>query len=168
LSERLRIRDARPADAEAIARIWREGIEDRVASFETRPPSPPQVAEAIEGPRPFLVAELDGEPAGFAKVGPYDDPSGYYRGVGEATLYVERGARRGGVGQALLKALAEAAEDAGLFKLVGKIFTSNAPSIALVGACGWREVGVHVRHGRLDGLWKDVLVVEKLLGEAAS
>jgi L-amino acid N-acyltransferase YncA len=168
LSERLRIRDAHPADAEAIARIWRQGIEDRVATFETRAPNTAQVAEAIAGPRPFLVAELDGEPVGFAKVGPYDDPSGYYGGVGEATLYVERGARRGGVGQALLEALAEAAEDAGLFKLVGKIFTSNARSIGLVRACGWREVGVHLRHGRLDGQWKDVLVVEKLLGEAAS
>jgi phosphinothricin acetyltransferase len=50
---------------------------------------------------------------------------------------------------------------------VGKIFTSNTASIAMVLACGWREVGVHRRHGRLDGEWRDVLVVERLLGEAA-
>ena len=61
-------------------------------------------------------------------------------------------------------ALADRAAAAGYHKLVGKIFTSNEPSIALVKSCGWREVGVHRRHGRLDGEWKDVLVVERLLG----
>ena len=47
-----------------------------------------------------------------------------------------------------------------------RVATSNEPSIALVKSCGWREVGVHRRHGRLDGEWKDVLVVERLLGDA--
>ena len=63
----------------------------------------------------------------------------------------------------MLNELAGAAADDGAHKLVGKIFTSNEPSIALVRALGWREVGVHRRHGMLDGEWKDVLVVEKLL-----
>jgi len=63
--------------------------------------------------------------------------------------------------------VAAAAEERGYYKLIGKIFPSNAASIALVTACGWREVGVHRRHGRLDGEWKDVVVVELLLGDAA-
>ena len=67
-----------------------------------------------------------------------------------------------------MEAAAEAAEERGYHKLVGKIFASNSPSIALVKACGWREVGVHRRHGRLDGEWKDVLMVERLLGDAAA
>jgi phosphinothricin acetyltransferase len=100
---------------------------------------------------------------GWAKASPYGDRHEYYDGVREATLYVERGARRSGVGRQLLDALADAAADAGAHKLVGKIFTSNEPSIAMVGRLGWREVGVHERHGTLDGEWKDVLVVEKLL-----
>jgi phosphinothricin acetyltransferase len=75
--------------------------------------------------------------------------------------------RRLGVGRALLASLAEAASDAGAHKLVSKIFTSNEPSIALVKGLGWHEVGVHVRHGTLDGEWKDVLVVEKLLDPRA-
>jgi L-amino acid N-acyltransferase YncA len=83
--------------------------------------------------------------------------------VGEATLYVDRAARREGTGRALLRALADQAERRGYHKLVGKILTSNEPSIALVRSCGWREVGVHRHHGRLDGEWKDVLVVECLL-----
>ena len=93
---------------------------------------------------------------GWARVSPYDDAHDYYSGVGEATLYVERAARRGGAGGALLAALAAEAERRGYHKLIGKIFNSNQPSIALVRSCGWREVGVHRRHGRFDGEWKDV------------
>ncbi len=161
-------RAARVEDAETIARIFNDGIEERVATFETRPRSAHEIAELIEAGALVLVGEGDGEVLGFAKVGPYDDPSHYYSGVGEATLYVDRRARRTGVGAELLNALADEAERRGYWKLVGKIFASNQPSIALVGACGWREVGVHLRHSRLDGEWKDVLVVERLLGEAAS
>jgi L-amino acid N-acyltransferase YncA len=63
---------------------------------------------------------------------------------------------------------ADAAELAGYHKLVGKVFTANRASIELLWRCGWREVGVHRRHGRLDGEWRDVLVVERLLGDAAA
>jgi L-amino acid N-acyltransferase YncA len=114
-----------------------------------------------------MVAEAGGRVVGWASVGPYDEAHEYYAGVGEATLYVDRQARRGGTGKALMDALAGEAERRGYHKLVGKIFTSNEASIAMVRACGWREVGVHRRHGRLDGEWKDVLVVERLLGVAA-
>jgi phosphinothricin acetyltransferase len=75
-------------------------------------------------------------------------------------MYVDRSARRQGVGSRLLDELAAEAARSGFYKLVGKIFTSNRPSIELVKRCGYREVGVHLRHGRLDGEWKDVLVVE--------
>ena len=110
-----------------------------------------------------MVALRDDSIVGWAKASPYTDRHVYYDWVREATLYVERGARRTGVGRRLLAALADGAAEAGAHKLVGKIFTSNEPSIAMVGGLGWREVGVHERHGRLDGEWKDVLVVEKLL-----
>ena len=113
-----------------------------------------------------MVAEGGGRVVGWASVAPYDEAHEYYAGVGEATLYVDPSARRGGTGRALLTALADEADRRGYHKLVGKIFTSNEPSIALVKSCGWREVGVHRRHGRLDGEWKDVLVVERLLGAA--
>ena len=82
-------------------------------------------------------------------------------------LYVQRRARRKGVGSRLLDDLAAAAERKGFYKLVGKIFTTNDGSIDLVRRCGWLEVGVHRRHGRLDGEWRDVLVVELLLGRFA-
>ena len=109
-----------------------------------------------------------GELLGWAKVAAYSDPHDYYATIGEATLYVARRARRAGVGRALLVALAEAAERDGYHKLIGKLFTTNQASIGLLRRCGWRDVGVHVRHGRLEGEWRDVLVAELLLGEAAA
>jgi L-amino acid N-acyltransferase YncA len=158
----LSIRPALPGDADRVAEIFNQGVEDRVATFETRPAAPEDAARWIESDL-VVVAERDGELVGCAKASPYADNHDYYDGVREATLYVERDARRTGVGGQLLAGLADAAAGAGAHKLVGKIFTSNEPSIAMVGGLGWREVGVHERHGTLDGEWKDVLVVEKLL-----
>jgi L-amino acid N-acyltransferase YncA len=141
-----------------------QGIEERVATFETRAQNPAAIARRIESGELMLVAEQGGHVVAWAAVTPYCDRHDYYAGVGEATLYAERGARRAGAGTGLLGALATAAAERGLHKLTGKIFTTNGPSIELVRACGWREVGVHLRHGRLDGEWRDVLVVERLLG----
>jgi L-amino acid N-acyltransferase YncA len=160
------IRPATPADAADIARIYNQGIAERVATFETNTKSPAEFAELIEAGALALVAERDGDVVAFIKIGPYDDASHYYSGIGEATMYVDPTARRSGVGRALMDAVGDAAAERGYYKLVGKIFTSNAPSIAMAKACGWREVGVHRRHGRLDGEWKDVVVVERLLGDA--
>ncbi len=164
----MRIRPARAEDAQAVALIYSEGIADRVATFQTRAPGPDEIAARIEGGELVVVAETPAGIAGWASVGPYDDAHEYYAGVGEATLYVARAARGAGIGRSLLNALAEEAERRGYYKLVGKIFASNEPSVALVRSCGWRQVGVHLRHGRLDGEWKDVVLVERLLGEASA
>jgi L-amino acid N-acyltransferase YncA len=162
------VRAAGVADTEAISRIHAQGIAERVATFETSPPAAAELQAQIASGALMLVA-VDGEAVvGFAKVGPYSDRADYYSGVGEATIYVARSARRRGVGRMLLEALADEAERRGQWKLVAKVFDSNRASLELMGACGWREVGVHRRHGRLDGEWKDVTVVERLLGEAAS
>ena len=161
------VRPARPADAEAVAAIFEQGIEDRVATFETRPVAPEEWERRLASAEELvLVAEQDGRILAFAVAGPYADRHDYYAGIAEATMYVERASRRRGVGLKLLNALADAAEERGLYKLVGKILTTNHASIALVRECGFREVGVHRRHGHLDGEWKDVLVVERLLGDA--
>jgi phosphinothricin acetyltransferase len=157
------IRQAEPRDAEWITRIFNEGVEDRVATFETEEATTDDAARWIADDL-VIVLERDGTIAGWAKAGPYSDQHHYYDGVREATLYVDRGARGGGVGRRLLHALARYAAESGAHKLVGKIFTSNQASISLVTALGWTEVGTHRRHGTLDGEWKDVLVVEKLLG----
>ena len=147
--------------------IYNHGIEDRQATFQTRVHNAEDFRERLAREQPFLVAEADGVVVAWAAVLPYNDPAAYYAGVGEATMYVERSARHKGVGSRLLDELAAEAERRGFYKLIGKIFTSNTPSIELITSRGYREVGVHVRHGKLDGEWKDVLVVELLLGPAA-
>jgi phosphinothricin acetyltransferase len=90
-----------------------------------------------------------------------------YAGVGEHGVYVDPGARGRGVGLALLNALADAAEAAGYYKLTSRVFTTNRSSLALHRAAGFTEVGVQRRHGRLEGEWKDTVLVERLLGDAA-
>ncbi len=162
------IRSARPADGEAVAAIYNEGIEERSSTFETAPRTAADVDAWREaGERfPLLVAENDGAVYGWARVQAYSEREAY-AGVGEASVYVRRTARGRGVGRALLTELAASAEAVGYWKLTGKLFTENAASVALVRRCGWREVGTHLRHGRLEDEWRDVIVVEVLLGDAA-
>jgi phosphinothricin acetyltransferase len=113
-----------------------------------------------------LVAEREGAVVAWATARPYSDEHAYYDGVREATLYVERDQRRTGLGAAMLEALAREAEADGAYKLVGKVMAENPASIALCERCGFRRVGTHLRHGRLHGEWRDVVVVERLLGDA--
>ena len=152
-------------DAAAVAAIYNEGIDDRLATFEARPRSADEVGAWLAEGLPFLVAAAAGQVVGFARVSPYSDRC-VYEGVGEHGVYVARSARRGGVGRQLLHALCDEAERAGIYKLTSRVFTDNAASRAAHIAAGFHEVGVQRRHGRLDGRWKDCVLVERLLGDA--
>jgi phosphinothricin acetyltransferase len=113
------------------------------------------------------VAEDDDETIlGFARVSPYSIRRAYAH-VGEHAVYVAPHARKRGVGKQLLEKLAQQAEDAGYYKLTSRVFTTNHASLALHRAAGFTVVGIQRRHGRLDGDWKDTVLVERLLGEAA-
>jgi L-amino acid N-acyltransferase YncA len=79
------------------------------------------------------------------------------------SVYVAEHARGRGLGRALLEELQRNATELGYWKLVGKLFTANAASAGMVRSCGWREVGMHHKHSRLDGEWRDVLLVERVL-----
>ena len=163
----LQIRRAEAGDAPAIAAIHNQGVADRVATFRAEARSVDDVAEQIAAGKLLIVAERDGRVAGWASTGPYDDPSEWYSGVAEATVYVERSARGTGVGRELLAALERSAQAEGRYKLIAKIFDTNEPSLRLFERAGYERIGTHRRHGRLDGVWKDVVVLEKLIGEAA-
>jgi L-amino acid N-acyltransferase YncA len=125
------VRTATAADAAEIARIYNEGVEDRIASTATY------------------------------------RPRECYARVAEFSVYVARDARGRGVGRLALRELLAAAARAGLTKLVSRIFPENHASRAVCRAVGFREVGVYAKHGQLDGVWKDCVIVERLLGEAA-
>jgi len=149
-----------------VAAIYNQGIEDRLATFETRPREPADIEAWLEEGLPFVVAVAGDEVVGFGRVSAYSDRC-VYEGVGEHGVYVARSARGGGVGRRLLEALCDEAERAGLYKLTSRVFTDNAASRAIHVSAGFDEVGVQRRHGRLDGRWKDCVLVERLLGDAA-
>jgi phosphinothricin acetyltransferase len=157
------------SDAGAIARIYSEGIADRIATFETEPRSAADVERVLrerDARHPAVVAERDGRVVAFAWTATYR-PRACYDQVAEFSVYVGREARGTGCGREVLLALIDAAAAAGLHKLVSRIFPENRASRALCRSVGFREVGTYARHGRLDGEWKDCVIVERLLGEAA-
>jgi L-amino acid N-acyltransferase YncA len=163
-----RPRGAKQDDAEAIARIYNEGIEDRVGTFETEPRSADDVRGWIEAGYPLVVSEDEaGTIVAWAWAPPYRAHRPAYSGVAEFSIYVARAARRQGAGRATLDALITEAQGRGYWKLVSRIFPENEASLALCRSLGFREVGVYRRHARLEGMWRDVVIVECLIGEAA-
>jgi phosphinothricin acetyltransferase len=161
----LTVRPAAPGDAEAIARIYNQGIEDRVATFETRPRTPEDVLGWLDGRHPVVVVEAEGEIVAFASTSAYR-PRECYEGIAEFSVYVDRGRRGHGTGRTAMLGLIEAAERAGFWKLVSRIFPENEASLRLMRSLDFREVGLYERHARLDGVWRDVVIVEKLLPAA--
>jgi L-amino acid N-acyltransferase YncA len=158
------IRLATVADAEAIAAIYNEGIADRIATFETRPRLTDDIRAWFDGRHPIIVVEHEGDIVGFASTSTYRSRE-CYAGIAEFSVYVARAARGQGVGRQAMAGLIEAARIAGFWKLVSRVFVENAPSRALLRSVGFREVGIYEKHGRLDGAWKDVVIVERLLPE---
>jgi L-amino acid N-acyltransferase YncA len=165
----LRSRLAHAGDAVAITRIYNQGIEDRIATFETEPRSVDQVEAQIreKGDRySTVVVERDGEIIAWASFGAYRSRP-CYAGIGEHSVYVAREARGAGAGLVAHEALLAAAEKQGFWKLLSRIFPENVASLALHRKAGFREVGVYQRHGKFNGEWRERVIVEKLLGEAS-
>ena len=154
-------------DADAIAAIYNEGIADRIATFETEPRSAAQIASQLrdKGDRfPTIVAEHDGRVVAWADAGPYRARPAY-AGVAEHSVYVARSARGKGAGHVVLDALCRAYAERGFWKIVSRIFPENTASLALHERCGFRTVGTYKRHGKLEGQWRDCVIVERLLDE---
>lgn len=158
------IRCASFEDAEPICAIYNAALAERSSTFETEPRSTADFESRIAAKRfPLLVAVTADVVVGWAGLAPYSTRR-CYAGIGECSVYVAPDARGRGVGTALTEELAEAAESGDFHKLIGRLFTDNAASIRLVERCGFHTVGTHRRHGQLDGTWRDVVVVERLLG----
>jgi L-amino acid N-acyltransferase YncA len=151
------------ADAALIAEIYNEGIADRLATFETEPRTAAQIEEWLTGRNLVIVAKTrDAGVVAFAASFPYSARP-CYAGIGEFSVYVRRDYRGRGAGRAVLSALMEAAAGAGLHKLTSRVFPENAASRALLKSLGFAEIGIHRRHGLLDGAWRDCVIVELLL-----
>ncbi|MBP7690903.1 MAG: N-acetyltransferase [Anaerolineales bacterium] len=158
----MKARPAQPAEAAAIAAIYNAGIAGRTATFETRPRSADEIGAWFDGAHPIVVVEQAGAVIAFASTSTYR-PRECYAGVAEFSVYVAPAARGQGAGRLALQALLSAAEQAGFWKLVSRVFLENTASRALLRGLGFREVGVYEKHGKLDGVWRDVVIVERLL-----
>jgi L-amino acid N-acyltransferase YncA len=163
----VRCRPATADDVGVIARIYNEGIEDRVGTFQTEPRSVEDMLRWFDGPYPVVVTEDEsGQVVAWASAQPYRPGRAWYSGIAEFSIYVARDARGRGVGRATLAAQIEACEAHGCWKLLSRIFPENDGSLALCRSLGFREVGTYHRHGKLDGEWRDCVIVELLLGDA--
>ncbi len=158
-------RPARRDDAPAITEIYNQGIEDRIATFETAPRAVADILPWFDHARGFVcVTDLSGEVLGYAVAHPYSDRC-CYRGVAEFSVYVRRSGRGRGVGRVAMGALIEAARAEGLWKLMSRVFPENRASLSLMARMGFKEIGVHEKHGKLEGAWKDCVIVERLIPE---
>jgi L-amino acid N-acyltransferase YncA len=160
----LRARVASPADAPAITRIYNEGIEDRLGTFETRLRTEADIVGWFDGRHPVVVVESGGQVVAFASSSTYR-PRECYRGIAEFSVYVARDGRGRGAGRAALDALIDEVTRAGVWKLVSRVFVENAASRRLLASAGFREVGTYYRHAKLNGVWRDVVIVERLIPE---
>ena len=150
-------------DADAICAIYNQGIEERIATFETRLRTPADIQGWFaSGALPVIVAEEDGTVLGFASSSAYSARE-CYSGIREFSIYIDRQARGQGLSRLLLEALSEATVASGGWKLTSRIFPENVASLEACRAAGFRVVGTHWRHAKLDGIWRDVVTVEKLL-----
>jgi phosphinothricin acetyltransferase len=170
------IRAMRPEDWPWVRAIYLEGIATGNATFETEAP-PWESWDAAHAKEPRIVAREPGG-AGAAAAGGdgAHDTSGailgwaaltpvsgrcVYAGVGDLSVYVAASARGRGVGKALLMALVTESERAGIWTLQAGIFPENEASLALHKSCGFREVGRRERIGKMNGVWRDVMLLER-------
>ncbi|UAL12436.1 arsinothricin resistance N-acetyltransferase ArsN1 family A [Caulobacter segnis] len=159
----LRARPATIADAPAMAAIYNEGMEDRVATFETTPRTARDLEGWFDGRHPIIaVIDQDDQVVGYAATFSYADRC-CYAGIAEFSVYVRRSHRGRGVGAVAMTALIDAAIKAGFWKLLSRVFIENKASLTLLRSVGFREVGIHEKHGKLDGVWRDVVAVERVL-----
>jgi L-amino acid N-acyltransferase YncA len=161
----MRARLAVVADTGPIARIYNQGIDDRTATFETTPRSATDVEGWLDRAHPVVVVVSDSDDRqilAFARSYEYR-PRDCYRGVFEFSVYTDRSSRRRGAAMLAMRELVSRARSAGAWKLVSRVFVENDASRALLGTIGFREVGIYHRHAKLDGCWRDVVVMELFL-----
>ena len=153
------IRPMTPADWDAVARIYKEGIDTKLATFETEVPAWEKWdSSRLQECR--LVVENNGEVIGWAALSPVS--SRYvYHGVMDIGIYISTNARGQGIGKMLLNRLIAESEQCGIWTLQAGIFSHNHASIALHSACGLRIVGTREKIGQLDGVWYDTVLMER-------
>jgi L-amino acid N-acyltransferase YncA len=159
LAVALLVRPLVSGDWPEVARIYAEGIATRNATFETELPSWDEW-DATHLREHRFVAQEDGDVLGWIALAPISTRC-CYAGVAEISAYVTEWSRGRGVGATLLEAVVKSTESAGIWTLETGVFPENKASLALLTRFGFREVGVRERIGKLDGVWRDVVFLER-------
>jgi L-amino acid N-acyltransferase YncA len=154
------------ADSDAVLRIYQEGLDTCNASFETTAPPWSQWNSRHTAPHRF-VATVGGDVVGWAATA-VTSTRPVYAGVLEESVYVSEGAQGRGVGRALLARLIASTEQAGVWTLQAGVFPENTTSLALHAAAGFRTVGRRERIGCMNGVWRDVVLLERRSGRAGT
>lgn len=148
-----------PDDWPEVRRIYAEGIATGAATFDSEVPEWEEwSAKHLEAGR--LVAEREGRMVGWAALMPVS-PRVCYKGVAEVSVYVGDGARGTGVGKALLSALIDTSEQAGIWTLFSSIQADNPVSVALHQRCGFRMIGRREKLAQRNGVWQDTFNMER-------
>ena len=163
----LQIRHAVEDDAASLCEIFNEAVQDHLETFDCDPRAVEEqrllVAAAEQDPKhPILVADVRNWIAGWVALAPYDHRIAL-DDIGEVSIYVRRSFRNYGVGRQLMRAVQEAAGGLGYRKFIGRILAANRDGLLLSRATGWREVGRHSVHARLNDGLHDVILVEYLI-----
>ncbi len=146
-------------DWPAVRLIYLEGILSGQATFEEEAPQWPEWNAAhLQIGR--LVARTDEGPSGWAALRPVS-PRACYRGVAEVSVYVSAKTQRQGIGRSLLRELIRVSEENGIWTLQGSIFPENHASQKMCDACGFRQIGRRKHIAKLNGLWRDTVLVER-------
>jgi L-amino acid N-acyltransferase YncA len=153
------LRNLRSGDWPEVSRIFAEGIATGNATFETEVPSWEEWDAAHLDAHRF-VAERDGRVAGWIALAPVS-PRACYAGVVEVSAYVADEARGEGIGAQLLAAAIASSERAGIWTLQTGVFPKNETSLRLLRRFGFRALGTQERIGRLHGVWRDVVLLER-------
>jgi L-amino acid N-acyltransferase YncA len=154
------IADMTAEDWEAVRSIYLEGIATGLATFETDAPGWEKWDAGHLRKARLVARDAEGEVLGWAALSPVSDRC-VYGGVAEVSVYVGERGRGHGVGRALLESLIAASERSGIWTLQAGVFPENAASVKLHIGCGFREVGRRERIGKLHGVWRDTLLLER-------
>ena len=158
------VRAMESRDFEALKEIYNQVIDERVATFNTEHVDVDGIADWTKSGL-ILVADSGRDVLGFVRSFPYRTRP-CYEGVAQFSIYVRESARGLGVGDLLMSAFIQALVADGKWKVLSRVFVENSASRRLLNKHGFREVGIYLRHARLDGVWRDGVIVERLLGPA--
>ncbi len=148
-----------PSHWEAVKKIYEEGIATGNATFQTTAPTWEEW-EAAHSVKPRLIAIENNEISGWAAITPVSGRC-VYAGVGEVSVYVTAAARGKGIGKKLLQALIAESEKENFWTLQAGIFPENISSLAIHEACGFRVIGTRERIGKMNGAWRDTVLLER-------